>query len=181
MPGVDGRCGSGEMKIHRSLSELKALLGIAEEQLAHRAATLGGEEMAVTDADIKLWNEVNELRAEIARVSGLVAPQMPTVLVPYRMIVSSEAWRRGVADFDAGVELPVVWMRGSVWNYERGRQYAAWCRSQGRPPLPVFVDGKASLAARRRGRRESVVRELMELNHLLVVEVTRLFEAGVLL
>ena len=169
------------MKIHRSLSELKALLAIVDAQLAHRAATLGGEEMAVTDADIELWNEANELRAEIARVSGLVARQMPTVLVPYPMIVASEAWRRGVADFEAEVELPVVWMGSSAWNYERGRQYAAWCRSQGRPCLPVFVEGQASLAARRRGRRESVIRELMEVNLLLVVEVTRLFEEGVLL
>jgi hypothetical protein len=155
------------VKIFRSLSELRALLKAAEGRLA--AVGKWG-----TDADIPLFAKVYKLRLEIdsieARGAGIAGPvvQIPTKSISYRSLVSSPQWKLGVMDYVAERAFPSLsvmsWMASTgagVWGYERGRQYAAWCRSKGREPLPVRVRGRV--------------------NNALVGEVKALFELGDLL
>jgi hypothetical protein len=63
------------------------------------------------------------------------AQQVPTRRCTTGKITGSREFKRGVADYLVGRGLPL----DTSWDYERGRQYAAVCKREGREPSPPRV------------------------------------------
>ena len=76
--------------------------------------------------------------------------QTQTSKTTYSAIVGSAAFQLGVRDhqlccpFREAVDVARMFpgVRGAVWNYERGRLYAAACAGKGKRPLPSRANGR---------------------------------------
>lgn len=76
--------------------------------------------------------------------------QTTTSRTTFSAIVGSAAFQLGVRDYQQGrpfreavdVSRMFPGVRGCVWNYERGRLYAASCAGKDEKPLPSRANGR---------------------------------------